>query len=165
MTELSTVAPDGSATLITWGELIGTQRAIDTRRNWYDTQGRLIVPYHPFNLDSERLVPPGKIERYDLELRPRLISIAPGDRLTLKITSRGNFDKLKPSPTPLQLSRLTEGKYEIQRSCQSASCMNLPLLPYMHFSSVTNEVWPFNFIAINYDQPGSDGKPQYDRGG
>lgn len=62
---LQDVAPDGTVTTVVPalevdGALMASHRAIDRQRSWYDDEGRLIYPHHPFTQAAERpLTPPG----------------------------------------------------------------------------------------------------------
>jgi predicted acyl esterase len=138
--ELDEVAPDGTTQEISRGSLIGSLRAIDTTKSWYDQAGRLIYPYHPFTQASEQPVPIGQVERYDISMSTRNISISPGYRLSLKIMTQsgsytGAFGTGSLSPTQPQLTALQGGVYQIEHSSDAKSVINLPMLPYNYFKA------------------------------
>ena len=111
--------PDGSSRAISSGALLGSLRALDRRRSWFE-DGRLILPWHPYTSASARAIPPGRPVKLDIEVYPTLARIAPGDRLRLTLTSGDTA--LQPSP--VQISRLAGGRYSILRS---GSSITLPM--------------------------------------
>ncbi|MDX6216344.1 MAG: uncharacterized protein QOG99_1928, partial [Frankiales bacterium] len=110
--QLNDVAPDGTVTTAVPGfevdgDLAGTLRVVDPGKSWYDTAGTLLSPYHPYSRASERTVPVGTPQRYDIELHPRVWSLAPGHRLQLVLSSQSN----RLVPTLPQLRALAGGTY------------------------------------------------------
>jgi putative CocE/NonD family hydrolase len=129
------VAADGTAYPLTQGALLGSLRAVDSRRSW-SVDGRLLAPYHPYTLASRQFVTPGKVERYDIEVFPTFAYIAPGHRLRVTLTTS---DTPHLVPTPRQLPNLVGGYYQVQRNAVYASYVNLPLADAgaFHASPVT----------------------------
>ena len=102
---LEDVAPDGTATPITTGALLGSLRAVDSARSWTEPGGRMILPYHPYTAASKRPVPAGTVTRFDIEIRPTFAELAAGHRLRLTLTTY-DFPHLVPTqPARRALSR------------------------------------------------------------
>ena len=66
------ISPDGSRILVTasprltvWrrrtGALLGSLRAVDSSRSWTEPDGRMILPYHPYTVQSKQPVPAGTV--------------------------------------------------------------------------------------------------------
>jgi putative CocE/NonD family hydrolase len=125
--QLNDVAPDGTVTTAVPGfevdgDLAGTLRAVDPGKSWYDATGALVSPYHPYSRASERTVPVGKIQRYDIELHPRVWSLPPGHRLQLVLSSQSN----RLVPTVPQVRALAGGTYSF---VAGLSWLTVPVLP------------------------------------
>jgi predicted acyl esterase len=132
------VAPDGTATQVTTGTLLGSMRAIDTQRSWTDQAGNLVLPVHPFTGDD--YVRAGTVARYDIKLAPAVWAVPPGDSLRLTLTTQAPsascaslLSALSPAipcllTTPQQAT-LPGGTYLIERSLSQPSSLNVPLLP------------------------------------
>ncbi len=118
------VSPDGSSREVSDGVLLGSLRALDSRRSWR-LNGRMILPWHPYTSASASDLTPGKLERLDVELYPTVTRIAPGDRLRLIVTSGDTAVQ----PSPVQASRLAGGRYDIELGGQHASSITVPLAP------------------------------------
>ena len=123
------VAPDGTSYPLTSGQLLGSLRAVDSARSWL-INGRLVVPFHPNTQATEMPVPPGSVERYDIEIFPTFATIAPGHRLRLTITTSGNPFL---APVGLEPAALLGGHYEVQRNSVYASQLNVLLAPATGF--------------------------------
>jgi predicted acyl esterase len=125
------VAPDGTATEITNGAVLGSQRALDEDKTWHDTQGKLTYPYTAQEHDD--YLTPGQAYRLDMGLFPRVWSIAPGHALRLTLTTqmpKAFCDAAFFGSEPCQLTApqrktLPGGKYLI-----ASGSINLPLLPH-----------------------------------
>jgi putative CocE/NonD family hydrolase len=103
------ISPDGSSRAISSGALLGSLRALDRRRSWFE-DGRLVLPWHPYTSASARPTNPGgRPIRMDIEVYPTVARIAAGDRLALTLTAGDTA--LQPSP--VQDSRLAGGRYSI----------------------------------------------------
>ncbi len=113
------VSPGGSSRAISSGALVGSLRALDPRRSWFQA-GRLILPWHPYTSASASAIPPGRAVKLDIEVYPTVSRIAPGDRLRLTLTSGDTA--LQPSP--VQIGRLAGGRYSI---LHSGSSITLPM--------------------------------------
>jgi putative CocE/NonD family hydrolase len=105
---LDVVSPHGSSRAISSGALLGSLRALDRRRSWFQ-DGRLILPWHPYTSASARAIPAGRPVQLDIEVYPTVARIARGDRLRLTLTAGDTA--LQPSP--VQISRLAGGRYTI----------------------------------------------------
>lgn len=128
---LSDVAPDGSSTLISKGQLLGSLRALDEDRTWYVTDddatpaddGQLIRPHHPYTQASEEMVEPGAVERYDILLDPVCARIRPDHRLRLALRTNASWAQ----PFANDLDDVI-GTYQIQRNGDHASFLNVPFV-------------------------------------
>jgi putative CocE/NonD family hydrolase len=108
---IDVVSPSGTSRAISSGALLGSLRALDRRRSWFQN-GRLILPWHPYTSASARAMPARRAVRLDIEVYPTMARIAPGDRLRLTLTAGDTA--LQPSP--VQIGRLAGGRYTILRS-------------------------------------------------
>lgn len=124
--KLSDVAPDGSASDLTQGALLGSHRALDRRRTWTTASGRPWLPYHPYTRAAQRAVVPGALTRYDVDVRPTFATLRPGHRLRVTILTSQTPHLL---PIPRQMQDLLGGVYRVQRSAAAASRLELPLGP------------------------------------
>jgi hypothetical protein len=134
---LDDVAPDGTVSGISGGALIGSLRAVDAARSWYDERGLVVYPHHPFTQESAQPVPIGKVVRYDIELPPRMWTLQPGHRLRLTVqtqapsmpnTAGGGF-----LTTAAQTATLGGGSYRLVLGGASPSALVLPILPESAF--------------------------------
>jgi putative CocE/NonD family hydrolase len=121
--ELEEVTPDGSAFPITEGALDGRLRAVDPGRSW-TSDGITLLPYHPYTRASAAPVVPGQVTQYQVEIFPTLITIAPGDRLRLTISS---VDTPHLLPIPQNLTQMVGGIYTIHRSAAAPSFLSVDL--------------------------------------
>jgi predicted acyl esterase len=132
------IAPNGTATQITTGTLLGSMRAEDPRQSWYARNGVLIQPAHPFLADD--YLPAGIPARYDIKLNPTVWSLLPGHSLRLTLSTQtpaadcnSVLTALAPAIpcllTAPQQATLPGGVYQIDHSWLFPSSLNLPLLP------------------------------------
>ena len=89
-----------------------------------------MVPYHPYARESRAPVRPGRLTRYDIDVRPTLATIAAGHRLRLTISTA---DTPHLIPLPPDLPNLTGGIDQVERSARGASFVVLPLVPAIDF--------------------------------
>ncbi|MFF4594695.1 CocE/NonD family hydrolase [Amycolatopsis sp. NPDC001319] len=122
------VGPDGSSKPLTEGALIGSQRETDSARSWYSSDGKLLMPYHPYTRQSEKWVVPNEITRYDVEVFPTFAQLAAGHRIRVVLTTA---DTPHLTPTLTQLPRLLGGIYQVKTP---ASSITLPLAPLSAFT-------------------------------
>jgi uncharacterized protein len=123
---LEDVAPDGTATPVTTGALLGSMRALDESRSWTTPDGKLLLPYHPYTAQSKQAVPTGTVTRFDIEIRPTLAQIAAGDRLRLTLTTS---DLPALIPTLTDAANLAGGVYQVQRNSAAASYLEILSAP------------------------------------
>ena len=123
---LEDVAPDGTATPITTGALLGSQRAVNASRSWTEPDGRMILPYHPYTAQSKRPVPTGTVTRFDIEIRPTFAELATGHRLRLTLTTS---DLPALIPTASDATNLVGGVYQVQRNQAAASYVEVLSAP------------------------------------
>ncbi|GAC1574292.1 MAG: CocE/NonD family hydrolase [Candidatus Dormibacteria bacterium] len=134
------VAPDGTATKLTHGSVIGSLAAQDPNRAWYDRAGLPTRPYARF--DKDRYLTPGEVRPFDFWISPRIDTIKPGHALRLQLSTQtppdvcaGILGTDPCTPTAPQQQSLPGGAYTINYSAAARSLINLPLLPLNHFKS------------------------------
>ncbi|HET6907855.1 MAG TPA: CocE/NonD family hydrolase [Mycobacteriales bacterium] len=137
ITSLFDVAPDGTATQITQGNLAGSFATYNKSRSWYDANGVDINPYPLY--DQDRWLTAGKPVQLDITISPRVYSVAPGHKLQVVLTTMQDESKcgallgVHPCfPSPSQL-RTFPGTYTVLRGAGQQSTINLPLLPFGFF--------------------------------
>jgi predicted acyl esterase len=142
------VAADGTATEVSHGSVIGSLADYDPARSWKDAAGNVIRPYALFDWDRFKTI--GQTHRYDINIAPKLYSLAPGHKLRFTLVSQWGPDAcagsggIGPAPygcvqTVPQLRSLAGGQYTIDRS---RSFVNLPLLPFGYFKTVASGATP-----------------------
>ncbi len=120
------IAPDGSATALTDGQLAGNFRALDPSRSWRTPDGSLIGPFHPDTRESLLPVVPGAVTEYNVKVRPAFHVFEPGHRLQITIASGD-------APThilgPKDYPALLGGTVEVRRTAEHPSFVTVPLAP------------------------------------
>ena len=144
------VAPDGTETLISYGDVLGSQSQLLESRNWYDERGTLTRPYTAQFADQP--LTRGHVQPFAIALNPAVWSIAPGHSLRLLLTTQSpavdctSFavaaGVLPCSYTNPDQLTLTGGVYQVSHSRTSPSSVALPLLPYLCFSTVESGTTP-----------------------
>lgn len=143
------VAPDGTATLISSGALVGSQRALAQGKSWYDRDGFAVRPYQTAVEDD--YLQPSQPYRLDIALRPRQSAILPNHALRLVLTTQipsadcATLIPLSTDPcfnTKPQLQSLPGGVYSILSDRQHPSTINLPWLPYLYYTTARSAVTP-----------------------
>jgi predicted acyl esterase len=150
--DLYDVAPDGTATRVTTGDILGSLSTLDKTKSWYDENNLLVFPSHPYVVD--RYVPAGQTQRYDMWLYPRIYAVAPGHSLRLVVSTQAALSSCNGSGAPLstlpqpcfltapQKQTLPGGAYQVDHSRLHPSSINLPLLPYGIFRTAASAVTP-----------------------
>ena len=113
------------------GDLAGTLRAVDPAKSWYDAAGALISPYHPYSRASERIVAVDRVQRYDIELHPRVWTLPQGHRLQVVLSTQSN----RLVPTGPQLQGLAGGSYSL---VARDSWLSVPVLPLHAFPAASD---------------------------
>ena len=154
VTALSVVAPDGSSTLVSKGQLLGSFRRLDEERSWYFGGDGLGHPELPEGADHLDGVPPAWMRDEDLSDDRKLIRpyrgftqaeeepVEPGVVERYDLTMDPAFARVK-SGHRLRLSLRTTsswampftkdlddvvGVYQIQRNQTNASYVNIPFV-------------------------------------
>jgi uncharacterized protein len=134
---LNDLGPGGTLTPITTGALLGSMRAIDPQQSWFDRNGVLIMPSHPYLGNS--YVSAGQTARYDITLNPTLWTLEPGHSLQLVLSTQeptadcaSLISALKPAIpcllTAPQQATLPGGVYQVDHSRRLPSSVNVPLV-------------------------------------
>ncbi len=129
---LEDVAPDGTATPLTTGALLGSLRALDSSRSWLAPGGQPLLPYHPYTPPQSRRSRPGSVTRFDIEIRPTFAQIDAGHRLRLTLTTS---DLPTLVPTEADATNLIGGIYQVQRNTAAASYVELLSAPASQLTS------------------------------
>jgi hypothetical protein len=122
--ELEDVTPSGASYPLTEGALLGSLRAVNTKRSW-GSHGIPILPYHPYTQSSAEPVAPGAVTEYQIQVFPTLATIAAGDRLRLTLSTT---DTPHLTPLPGQLPELAGGVYTIERTATAPSSVTVDLV-------------------------------------
>lgn len=122
--KVASVAPDGTATDLTQGALLGSHRALDESRTWRGGHGEVISPYLHDTKEAKRAVTPGELTRYDVEIRSTFARIPAGHRLRLTLESSQTPHLM---PLPEDLANLAGGLYTVQRGGPNASSLQVAL--------------------------------------
>ncbi|MEV0295051.1 CocE/NonD family hydrolase [Nocardia sp. NPDC050710] len=86
------VAPDGTSTVLTTGQLTASLRAVDESKSSRSPNGDFTAPYNPLTVDSHLPVTPGEPVALDIAVIPTQAVLAPGHRLRVDIFA-GNAPK------------------------------------------------------------------------
>ncbi|MCW2672631.1 MAG: peptidase [Frankiales bacterium] len=134
--QLNDLAPDGTVTTAVPGfevdgDLAGSLRAVDPSKSWYDGSGTLVSPHHTYSHADESVVPTGRPRRYDIELHPRVWTLAPGHRLQVVLSSQSN----RLVPTLPQTQALAGGSYSF---AARDSWLAVPILPRNAFPATVD---------------------------
>jgi predicted acyl esterase len=145
--KLYDVAPDGTATFITQGTVLGSQSQLDPGKSWTDRSGHSIRPWTLQNQDI--YLTPNQVYKLNIMMFPTQWAVAPGDELQLQLTTQtpssdcASAIGLEPCylTTP-QLASIPGGTYTILDGREYPSSVNLPLLPYMAFPTAASGATP-----------------------
>ncbi|MEV6279786.1 CocE/NonD family hydrolase [Nocardia sp. NPDC051832] len=118
------IAPDGTATALTDGQLAGNYRALDENRTWRAADGSVQGAFHPGTRESLLPVIPGEVTEYHLKVRPAFHVLQPGHRLQVTL---GTGDMPTHILNPKDYPALLGGSYEVQRNAAAASFLTVPL--------------------------------------
>ncbi|MGW5437220.1 CocE/NonD family hydrolase [Nocardia asteroides] len=117
------VAPDGTSTVLTTGQLTASMRAIDERRSARSVNGDLTAPFNPLTVDRLLPVEPGAPTAIDIAVIPTQAVLAPGHRLRVDVYA-GNAPKALPFRPMLNASGLEPQHVRLDPA--APSFVNLP---------------------------------------
>jgi uncharacterized protein len=148
---LFNVSPSGQRTQLATGTVLGSLRATDTSRSWYDKNHLLVRPEYPYAMNS--YAPANSLQRYDIGLTPTLYAVPAGDHLQFVLTTQPPADNcasvLSALTTPLpclpsapQKQTLPGGVYQVVWSASNSSSVNIPLLPEGAVAMTSSGVTP-----------------------
>ena len=145
---LQQVAPDGTATTLTSGTVLGSMSENDPDRSWLDANGTPVRPYGKYDID--RYTPAGTVKRYDFAISPRFVHIARGSKLRVVFTTQTPTSKCSPVlgtdpcfPTAPQTASLSGSTVSLYHGGSNLSSINLPLLKANCWKSSDNPNVPF----------------------
>jgi X-Pro dipeptidyl-peptidase C-terminal non-catalytic domain len=132
------VSPSGQRTQLATGTVLGSLRATDDSRSWYDKNHLLVRP--EYHYATNRYAAANSLQRYDIGLTPTLYAVPAGDHLQFVLTTQPPADKcaslLSALTTPLpclpsapQKRTLPGGVYQVVWGASTSSSVNVPLLP------------------------------------
>jgi len=124
--QVQDVAPDGTATPLTEGALLGSLRSLDASSTWTATDGQVLQAGHSYSAASVAAVSPGKMTRYDIEVYPTYATIAAGHRIRIAISTADTPHLL---PTLPALAHLIGGVYGVQSGGLYPSAVEMDLIP------------------------------------
>ncbi|WP_321792519.1 CocE/NonD family hydrolase [Burkholderia pyrrocinia] len=175
--KLFDIAPDGTATEISRGAVLGSQRTLNERWSWMDEKGTVIWPWPALQRDD--YLTPGKVYRLDISLAPRQYGINPNHRLRLELTTQTPTTLCPASGTPPfngtepcrltspQQATLPGGVYNVLHGAQWPSTINLPLLPWKILPAVAGGSTPTawdestrSYVTNGFTLPLDWGKPR-----
>lgn len=145
------VAPDGTATEITRGTMLGSRREIDPRKSWTDRDGRITWPWQ--TLERDAYLKPGKAYRLNVNLEARQWGVVAGHRLRLELTTQPPAGAC-PGPevfslgvdpcylTTPQQATVPGGTYRILRGPGYPTKISLPQLPALALPAKPCSVTP-----------------------
>ncbi|MFD5176875.1 CocE/NonD family hydrolase [Nocardia sp. NPDC058379] len=117
------VAPDGTSTVLTTGQLTTSMRAIDERRSARSVNGDLTAPFNPLTVDHLLPVVPGAPTDLDVAVIPTQAVLAPGHRLRIDVYA-GNAPKALPFRPMLNASGMEPQHLRLDPA--APSFVNLP---------------------------------------
>jgi len=112
------VAPDGTVTLLTEGELRLIHRKASTKKPPYPQFG----PYHSFERKDALPMQPGKVAEIGFDLLPLSVQVKAGHALRVAIAGhdKDSFERVLEHATPT---------YEFYRNAELASFIDIPVVP------------------------------------
>ncbi|MBF6331092.1 CocE/NonD family hydrolase [Nocardia transvalensis] len=120
---LNDVAPDGTSTVLTTGQLTASLRAIDDATSGKSPNGDYTDPHYPLTLPTRQPVVPGQPTVLDLGLTATDAVLQPGHRLRVDIYAN-NFPKGMLAPTLMWESQFKP--QHLLLDPQAPSWINLP---------------------------------------
>ncbi|MCZ4549591.1 CocE/NonD family hydrolase [Gordonia rubripertincta] len=121
---LNDVAPDGTSTVLTSGQLMASLRALDQEKTGYSPNGDVIDPVNSLTLETRQPVVPGQPVQLDVGLLATDALIKPGHRLRIDVFAM-NFPKGLPLRPLLNESELKPE--HIQLDPNAPSYINVPV--------------------------------------
>ncbi|MEU8901533.1 CocE/NonD family hydrolase [Nocardia sp. NPDC048505] len=121
---LNDVAPDGTSTVLSTGQLVASLRAVDDERSTRTPAGDYIKPYHPLDINARADQTPGAPTVLDIGLLATDAVIQPGHRLRLDV-----YAFSVPRALPTGASVLASGlrPQHVQLDPAEPSYVTLPL--------------------------------------
>ena len=115
---LEDVAPDGTVTMLTEGELRLIHRKASTKKPPYPQFG----PYHSFERKDALPMQPGKVAEIGFDLLPLSVQVKAGHALRIAIAGhdKDSFERVLEHATPT---------YEFYRNAELASFIDIPVVP------------------------------------
>jgi len=92
--ELNDVDADGNMTRLQRGMLKASHRDLDVLRTDYNADGEIIRPYHPHTNTATKVIVPGSVYQYEIEVFPLGHVFRPGHSLVIRITQPPANDSL-----------------------------------------------------------------------
>jgi putative CocE/NonD family hydrolase len=125
-TALTDVAPDGTSTQISSGGLNASHRALDQKKSWRNSDGDIILPWHPFTQAAQQRAPLYTPTKYSIEVYPSDWVLQPGHRLRLVV---GTADTPHYAVPQDQLQNMLGGTIRLLTGPAYPSRLLLPVQP------------------------------------
>ena len=115
---LEDLAPDGTVTMLTEGELRLIHHKVSNEKPPYPQFG----PYHTFERKDALPMQPGKVEKIGFALLPLSVQVKAGHALRVAIAGhdKDSFQRVLKHTTPI---------YEFHRSAELVSFIDIPIVP------------------------------------
>ncbi len=117
------VAPDGTSTVLSTGQLTASMRAVDEAKSTRAPNGDYTAPYNPITLDTLLPVVPGEPVTLDIAVIPIQAALQPGHRLRVDVFA-GNSPKGLPFRPLLNNTELKPQSLQLDPA--APSFVNLP---------------------------------------
>ncbi|WP_240945477.1 CocE/NonD family hydrolase [Rhodococcus sp. HNM0569] len=123
---LNDVAPDGTSTALTSGQLTSSLRAVDESRSTRAPNGDMVDPFYTLTLDSRQPIVPGERTALDVGLLATDAILQPGHRLRIDVFA-SNFPKGMLLRPLLNESELKPQHLVLDQ--EAPSFVSVPLVP------------------------------------
>jgi predicted acyl esterase len=146
--KLYDVAPNGAASFITQGTVLGSQSRLDHSKSWTNEDNGISIRPWTFQNKDIYLVP-NHVYKFDAMLFPTQWGLAPGHEVQLRLATQtpssdcASLIGLEPCYlTAPQQASIPGGTYTILQGPAFPTSVNLPLLPYMAFPTAASGATP-----------------------
>lgn len=149
------VSPEGVATYVSRGVILGSQLEIDSAKSWTDVNGAMVWPWQTLNRDE--YLSPNSVYKLHIALAPRAWQLQTGHHLRLELTTQSPEEVCPPgggsvanSDEPGYLNNpqrqtIPGGIYTIYCGKEYPSCLYMPVLEQEHTryvpSSILRDSW------------------------
>jgi putative CocE/NonD family hydrolase len=122
---ISTVDASGHATSVQSGALLGSLRQVIRSYSWYDTNGHVMQPFHPFTAESSQPLTPGKVTEFQIGMWPTAFEVQKGQSIRITVSTSDIPYAMPSIPT---IPNLVGGVYQVQRNKLYPSAVTIPMV-------------------------------------